>query len=83
MRQQPLRLRLSEHHPVIGSSFRLLKSDEVILPTDQTARVSLLLSVSCPEDWDRVYPDVVGMTVEDSLKGDMDADERVYRRPIG
>lgn len=78
----PLRLRLHPSHPAIGAGYRLLNGDERIAPGDETARVSLLLSVEHPEGWVSVEEHTVGMTVTESLIGDMDANERVTRREV-
>lgn len=79
-----LRDRLNPKHPVVGTDYRLMTGTELLVGTDETARVSLLLSPN-GEDWmplAKAFPEAVGVTVTHAVThlGDMDASERVFRR---
>lgn len=79
-----LRDRLNPKHIVVGSDHRLMANTELLVGTDETARVSLLLSPS-GDNWEPLptaFPEAVGVTVTHAITslGDMDASERVFRR---
>jgi hypothetical protein len=75
-----LRKRISRTHPVVGEGYRLLGDVEVLQVGDQTARVSLLLSLEHPENWTPVEPEWFGRVVSHYLQDDLDANERLIRR---
>ena len=80
-----LRDRLNPKHPVVGTDYRLMTGTELLVGTDETARVSLLLSPDGGEGWEPLstaFPEAVGVTVTHATTrlGDMDASERVFRR---
>ena len=80
-----LRDRLNPKHPVVGTDYRLMTGTELLVGTDETARVSLLLSPEGGEDWTplaKAFPEAVGVTMNYAVTrlGDMDASERVFRR---
>jgi len=75
-----LRERISRTHPVVGEGYRLLGDVEVFRAGDQTARVSLLLSLEHPEGWNPVEAEWLGRVVSHYLEGDGDASERIFRR---
>jgi hypothetical protein len=82
-----LRNRLNPKHPVVGINHRVMTDTELLVGTDETARVSLLLSLD-GEPWrslSAAYPEAVGVTVGYAITkmGDMDAAERVFRRCEG
>jgi hypothetical protein len=77
---EPLRKRISRTHPVVGEGYRLLGDVEVLQAGDQTARVSLLLSLEHPEGWNPVEAEWLGRVVSHYLEGDGDANERLIRR---
>jgi hypothetical protein len=66
----------------VGHGYRLLKDDEVLCAWDQTARVSLLLSLEYFEQWSIVSPEAVGQTVLTYIEPDVDRNERVFRRAL-
>lgn len=79
-----LRDRLNPKHPVVGDDYRLMTETELLVGTDETARVSLLLS-PMGEAWtplSTAFPEAVGVTMGHAVTslGDMDASERVFRR---
>lgn len=79
-----LRDRLNPKHPVVGSDHRLMEYTELLVGTDETARVSLLLSLD-GDKWEPLstaFPEAVGVTVNHATTrlGDMDESERVFRR---
>ncbi len=80
-----LRHQLAMNHPVIGAEFRLLTDDDVLLWDDETACVSTLLSIECPEQWHALgdewlsyYGMAIGVVCDKT--DDADGDERVFRR---
>jgi len=80
-----LRDRLNPKHIVVGSDHRLMTGAELLVGTDETARVSLLLSPDYGEGWEALataFPEAVGVTVDHAVTklGDIDASERVFRR---
>ncbi len=79
-----LRDRLNPKHTVVGSDHRLMANTELLVGTDETARVSLLLSLD-GDTWEPMstaFPEAVGVTVSHAINrlGDMDGSERVFRR---
>ncbi len=76
-----LRNEINANHPVFGDGYRKLEDHETIEQGDQTACVSCLLSPE-GDTWVEI-PEIVGMTVLDSLADDADAEERVFRRKEG
>ena len=74
-----LRAQIGKWHPIVGKDYRLLADDEVLQAGDETACVSLLLSLKFPEDWRAVDEDL-GQTIAEWTKEDMDKDERLFRR---
>jgi len=69
-------------HPVIGADYRLLADDELLVPGDETACVSMLLWAKCSSagGWSAVEERFYGKTVLAYLAGDMDAADRIFRR---
>ena len=62
-----------------GSEYRLLTWDETLQETDETVCLSTLHSMR--ETWTSIKDmEVAGQTVEQALKDDIDANERMYRR---
>jgi len=81
-----LRDRLNPKHPVVGDDYRLMTGTELLVGTDETARVSCLLSLM-GEAWvplATAFPEAVGVTMNHAVTslGDMDANERVFRRHV-
>lgn len=75
-----LRDQLQSDHVVVGRGFRLLGDEERIAPGDETACVSLLISLEVHQGWLPVELREYGKTVSHCLEGDSDASERVFRR---
>lgn len=77
-----LRDQLQSDHVVVGRGFRLLEDSERIAPGDETACVSLLISLEAHEGWIPVEAQQYGKTVTHCLEPDSDASERVFRRAV-
>ena len=77
-----LRKKISDRHAIFGDGHFVLKDDEVVQEGDQTGTLSTLLSISYHEGWRTVTEDFTGKTVRELCEedGDMDGDERVFRR---
>jgi hypothetical protein len=83
MNSGPLRNRISPRHPVFGGCKKLADHD-CLLPADETARVSMLLTLE-GDRWIPVLPgwsDRLGMTIGSICDDfeDADGDDRVFRR---
>lgn len=82
---EPLRLRISRSHPIVGEYYRLLDDHEYVQIGDETATVSTMLSLS-GDSWGSVTENELGHTVG-QLCGpnseDADAHDRIYRRLTG
>jgi hypothetical protein len=76
----PLREELPKRHAVVGDGYRLLSDDELLELGDETACISLLLSLEHFEGWHPVEAKRFGRTVERDLEADADRSERIYRR---
>ena len=81
-----LRHDLNAQHPVFGEGWRKLADNEALQKGDQSACVSMLLSLSGGRwrDVEREFPESVGKTVREACDGghDLDGHERVFRRRI-
>lgn len=78
-------VKLHPEHPVLAGA-RLLSDGDVLEESDETACTSTLLDPINPEPWVRLedhadLSGLIGRTVAEALEGDMDAAERVFRRP--
>ena len=78
-----LRKQISEYHPIFGDGWRMLTDNDIILPGDESACVSTMLSLDGAE-WiivDEMW-ECFGRTVEwyCNESSDGDRDERIFRR---
>ncbi len=76
-----MRNRIAPSHPVFGDGYRKLNDDEVLQPGDETACVSILLSLA-GDKWVAADWADGKTTVLESLAEDGDGEERVYRRKV-
>jgi hypothetical protein len=74
-----MRERVSRTHPIIGYNNRFLEDHEILDELDSTICLSMALTLA-GDIWIVVDESLVGKTVKEALEGDMDADERIFRR---
>jgi hypothetical protein len=73
---------ISPTHPIFGTGYRKLADNETLMPGDQTACLSCLLSPTGTPGWVNADWADGKTTVLESLENDADALDRVYRRPL-
>ncbi len=82
-----LRHRIPYYHIIIGDDYDLLDDDDILQTGDETANASCILSIdhyigwaSIHPDWDDVIGKTIGFICDET--GDMDGNERIFRRKI-